>query len=117
MCIRRSASVLSPATNSMLFSEQPLFLIGPQFPSPFSEEVSLVAVLWLGAKVAGKIPTSCGWIEPLSLCHSPYPTFIAFILYRCGTSDSPGEGKRTTWVLEEGQGSGMGMGSGEPWSL
>ena len=30
-------------------------------------EVSLVAVLWLGAELAGKSPTSCGWTESLSL--------------------------------------------------
>lgn len=95
-----------PASNSVLLSEKPLCLTEPQFPHLFSGEVSLVAVLWLGAEVAGESPPS--WTESLCLCvilHT-LPS-----LHRDGEHrTAPGEGKATTWVCEEEPRLGNGLG-------
>lgn len=77
--VGRSASVLRPASNSMQLSEVPLFLTEPWFPCLSRGEVSLEAVLWPGAELAGKSPTSCGWSESLFL----------WVADGCGTQGKP----------------------------
>lgn len=54
----------------MLLSEKPLFLPEPWFSRLPSGKVGR-AVLWLGAELAGKSPTSCGTeLTLLPLGHS-----------------------------------------------
>lgn len=100
-----------PAFNSVLLSEKPT---EPQFPHLFSGEVSLVAVLWLGAEVAGESPPS--WTESLCLCVILHP--LPFPCTETRSTGQPlGKAKEPRGCVRRSPGWGMGWGSGESWSL